>query len=100
MSAVVPPGVAPGQQLQLRIADGRVVNVVVPPGVGAGQSFQFRVPAAAPPPMQQQPRQTMVVVCPPGAQAGSMIQVRAGNRLVTVQVPVGVGPGQQFQMTV
>lgn len=93
MSTQVPVGALPGQQIQVRTADGRVLRVVVPPGCYPGSSFQFQVP----PPQQQR----MVLTCPGGAGPGARIQVSVpGGRIVTVQVPQGVYPGMQFQILV
>mmetsp|Transcript_16112 Transcript_16112/g.34978 ORF Transcript_16112/g.34978 Transcript_16112/m.34978 type:complete len:234 (-) Transcript_16112:141-842(-) len=62
MSVTVPPGYCGGHQLQVRTADGRLVQVQIPFGLSAGHTFPFQVPpapggavAAAMPPMVVQP---------------------------------------------
>jgi len=44
MTAVVPPGVMPGQPMPVQGPNGMPFHVNVPPGVMPGQSFQFQVP--------------------------------------------------------
>lgn len=67
MSVVVPAGGYPGQRLQVRTGDGRLITVVVPLGCTAGHTFQFQVPA-----MQ---RRRLLVTCPRHAQQGGLMQV-------------------------
>jgi len=43
MAFACPPGVFPGQQVQVQLPDGRAMLVVVPPGVSPGQQFQVQV---------------------------------------------------------
>ena len=42
----VPPGVRPGQALEVPLPDGRRMRVVVPEGVQPGATFQAKAPAA------------------------------------------------------
>jgi len=42
LQVTVPPGVAPGQQLQVQAPDGRMVLIAVPPGVGPGTVLQVQ----------------------------------------------------------
>jgi len=43
LSVAVPPGVQPGQQIQIKAPDGRVVAVTIPEGLQPGQQFQIKV---------------------------------------------------------
>ena len=42
--------------------------------------------------------QPVIVVCPQGCMAGSMIEVNINGQKMSVAVPQGVGPGQQFMV--
>ena len=48
MAVTCPPGVAPGQQVQVAGPAGGAFMVAVPAGVGPGQQFHVQIPAAAP----------------------------------------------------
>jgi hypothetical protein len=74
-SVVVPAGVSPGQLLQVRTVDGRMMRVAVPAGHYPGMTFQFQVPA--PPVPQPQQQQRLLVTCPGTASAGQVMPVRA-----------------------
>jgi len=43
INVMVPPGAMPGQTLQVKAPDGRMVQAAIPEGVGPGQSFQVQV---------------------------------------------------------
>ena len=43
LSIVVPEGVQPGQQIQIKAPDGRVVAVTVPAGMQPGSQFQVKI---------------------------------------------------------
>ena len=47
-SATVPPGVSPGQMIQVAAPDGRIVQAAVPPGMSTGSTFMVRFPRAPP----------------------------------------------------
>ena len=56
LQVVVPPGMGPGQQLQVS-ANGTMLAVTIPQGVGPGMAFAL----ACPPQPPQPPQQTMLV---------------------------------------
>ena len=43
LSITVPPGVQPGQQIQIKAPDGRLVNVTIPEGLQPGSQFQVKI---------------------------------------------------------
>lgn len=49
MQIEIPPGVAPGQLLQVQAPSGQMIQVAVPDGMAPGQQLQFRAPAAPAP---------------------------------------------------
>ena len=65
MTAVVPAGAGPGQQIPVMGPNGQQFHVAVPPGVHPGQSFQFQAPRCQEPvavavPVQAQGAPTVV----------------------------------------
>lgn len=96
VQAVCPPGVSPGQMMQVAMPDGRSIQCAVPAGVQPGQQFTIEVPA-----QQQTPTGSLLTVtCPQGAGPGQAIQVQGPGGLINVTIPPGVQPGQQFQVRV
>ena len=62
-AVAVPPGMGPGESLQVQTPDGSMMEATIPPGVGPGQEFEVQVPVsvlASQP--QQQPRASAKVV--------------------------------------
>lgn len=53
MQITCPPGVSPGQQVQVQGPNGQPIAVQVPPGVGPGMLFSVQVPATGMMPQQQ-----------------------------------------------
>ena len=43
LSITVPPGVQPGQQIQIKAPDGRLVSVIIPEGLQPGAQFQVKI---------------------------------------------------------
>ena len=115
MSVTCPPGVGPGQPMQVNV-DGRLMTVTVPQGVYSGMQFQFAVPNTASlqqPNAQmqygghaphQQPNQlgdtSLQVICPAGVSPGQKIVVQTGNGPLTTTVPQGVRPGTAFKVVI
>jgi len=96
VKVVCPPGVLPGQMMQVATPDGRSIQCAVPVGVQPGQQFTIQVP-----PQQQAPAgSVLTVTCPQGAVPGQAIQVQGPGGLISVTVPPGVQTGQQFQVRV
>ena len=70
MQVSVPPGVQPGQPVQVQVS-GRAYQVNVPAGVAPGQAFHVQVPVAQPQaaqPMMQQQQQQQVMMQQPQQQ--------------------------------
>jgi hypothetical protein len=98
----VPPGMAPGQTLQVRTPDGRLFSAPIPQGVPVGGTFHVQV-AAAPPPPQMPPMGTVPMGIPiemgPGPTAAAPPRPAAPPRaqsyynvLPTATAPSSGGP--------
>ena len=98
----VPPGMAPGQTLQVRTPDGRLFSAPIPQGVPVGGTFHVQV-AAAPPPPQMPPMGTVPMGIPiemgPGPTAAAPPRPAAPPRaqsyynvLPTASAPSSGGP--------
>ena len=94
VSITCPPGHSAGMQVQVaHPTSGAMQVLTVPAGIAAGQSFQVQF-AAAPAavmaaPAPAAPVMAAPMVVPPPKPAGLT---------VSVQVPPGMGPGQQLQI--
>jgi len=83
----IPDNVGPGQEFRV-MCGGRLVRVVVPDGAATGQYLQISVPNnAAPSPS------------PPPVNPSSP-RDRQQQAYISVRVPTGVQPGQQFRATI
>ena len=67
MRVALPPGVRPGQVIQVRALNGQVLQVAAPVGVPPGGTFIVNVPGAPAP--QQQP--SFIVWKPGGPPTGT-----------------------------
>lgn len=95
IQVVCPPGVVPGQMMQVATPNGNI-QCAVPANIQPGQQFSIQVP----PPAQAPAASMLTVTCPLGAAAGHNIQVQGPGGLINVTVPPGVQSGGQFQVRV
>jgi len=110
ITVIVPENVSAGTRLMIDPPGRERMQVVVPAGLNPGDRFQVRLPAQNSTPQPNPQRQPspaggggtiMQVVCPPNATAGQSILIDVpGQGRMRVQVPAGVGPGQQFRFRV
>jgi len=101
----VPEGVVAGQQLQVTAPNGQQVTLTVPEGVVAGQQLQVEVPAAQTAATAEEIAAVKAQLAQLQAQNAQLRQQIASGPAATVaeemafEVPEGVVPGQQLQVT-
>ena len=120
VNITVPSGVGAGQQLNVRMDDGREIRVIVPEGVSEGSTLQVQVPgqAAPTPPVEHPapvPDAAAAVVAaagdgPPGDRppeddaapaddgAGAGPPPAATGGYMNITVPVGAAAGQELNV--
>ena len=85
------------RQLIVAAPDGTRVTIVVPPGLAPGQMMQIQLPNATPPAQQQALLEVMV---PAGMSPGQRmrIQVPTTGQMMDVVIPPNVWPGMKMQV--
>ena len=78
-------------------AQAAAPNIIIQTGAPPQPAMVVAQPVAAIAAAKPQP-QPVAVVCPQGCMAGSMIEVNINGQQMSVAVPQGVGPGQQFMV--
>lgn len=120
LSVTVPPGVSPGQEIQVAAPDGRMISVVVPQFMGPGSKFTVAFPSSEssesnpaddpvatttspppPSPTNSNKNQHLSVKVPEGVNAGQEMRVAAPDgRMISVIVPQFMGPGSTFMVAI
>jgi hypothetical protein len=96
MSVTIQDDWAVGSSQIVSFPTGQRVSIVVPPGVRPGQIIQVQAPqAAAPPPAESGVR--LQIMVPAGCAPGSRVEFKLPDgRSMNAVVPPGVRPGQMF----
>ena len=88
---VIPPGVAPGQQISYQAPNGQTLTVVVPPGKKPGKKITVPIPG----------EKILQVKIPPNAVPGQQISFHGANGTpFTIVVPQGARPGKMSYVPV
>ena len=97
MQVIVPSALPMNRQLIVAAPDGTRVTIVVPPGLAPGQMMQIQLPNATPPAQQQALLEVMV---PAGMSPGQRmrIQVPTTGQMMDVVIPPNVWPGMKMQV--
>jgi hypothetical protein len=117
MLVTCPDGVSAGQSILVTTPDGRDLEIEVPEGIEAGDGFEVFIGATeeAGTSVDGSPEQSMeaesslagqlglqqvAVVCPEGVAPGMVLEVLVGEVMIEVEIPEGVGPGDEWVVEV
>lgn len=93
-SVTIPSGYGPGSRFQADLS-GQIVTVIVPPGYTAGSDLLVRAPPR-PESGSSSSSQKYQVEIPPGIEPGGHFQASLSGRVVWLQCPQGMRPGDKL----